>query len=238
MDIFDEHYEDDLIEPDRDGLPLIQYASIADPDSWPKADSSKLCLFEATNLVGRAIFGAEWTNEELLVRLGLPGPDIEPLSDADLERWKANGAAMARLLGVAGWIAQRSRDGALTGYIRHSLGGQLRTMPAHAWNVERPLPEFWRFGGPDLRNPVNARRYREQVYLFLDRAELGLAMARLTKRSVAFEEVRDWCHQWISEGRGNGMDPAWKVLKGEPRFRGVSRNFFRDAWNDAKQSMQ
>jgi len=45
--------------------PIITFAAIHNRQAWPKADSSKCCIFEAVDLIGRAKYGQEWTGAEL-----------------------------------------------------------------------------------------------------------------------------------------------------------------------------
>lgn len=235
LDIFDDRFEDYRLANSGNGWRLIQFEGIADPSSWPKAASSKICLFEATALVGRCMFGMEWTGEELLVDIGWADPGFVPLSIDQVRRFEMNNAALRRLDKVVEWIAQRCRDGEVTCFYRRRSGGALVQMSAHEWNIERPLSNFWLFGGHDLRAPGNALRFSEQVYIFLEKADVLRAIATLDTRSVPYEAVIEWCRQWMGSGQGNGMDRAWIAFHADPAHRDLSRDHvFRPAWREAK----
>lgn len=45
--------------------PMIGFLGLADREHWPKAESSKCSIFEALDVVGQALLGAEWTGQEL-----------------------------------------------------------------------------------------------------------------------------------------------------------------------------
>lgn len=45
--------------------PIISFSDLRNRDRWPKADSSKCSIFEAIEFVGTAIFGPDWSGEEL-----------------------------------------------------------------------------------------------------------------------------------------------------------------------------
>lgn len=47
-------------------VPVVTFAHVDEPATWPKAESAKCCIFEAINLIGSAKFGDEWTGKELL----------------------------------------------------------------------------------------------------------------------------------------------------------------------------
>lgn len=48
-----------------DRKPIIAFFELRNRDRWPKAESTKCCMFEALELVGCALFGPEWSGEEL-----------------------------------------------------------------------------------------------------------------------------------------------------------------------------
>jgi hypothetical protein len=51
------------------------------------------------------------------------------------------------------------------------------------------------------------------------------------------DQVIQWCRDWIANGKGNGMDNAWKSFKAIPAHCGLSRDdSFRPAWRIAKTS--
>lgn len=236
MDIWDDNYEDHCLIGSGNEWRLIRYDGVADQSEWPKADSSKVCLFEATTLVGRRMFGIEWTGEELLVRMGVPDPEFRQLSADQVQRFEDNMAAQRRLKQVAEWIAQRCRDGELSTYYRYCRGGALFEMAPHEWNIERPLANFWVFGGHDRRVPDNARRFSEQVYVFAGRDTLLKAASTIIGTRTTHEAAVQWCHRWMEDGNGSGMDKAWPAFRAEPAHHGLSRDdFFRPACLEAKR---
>ncbi|MEQ1883322.1 MAG: hypothetical protein ABL878_20405, partial [Burkholderiales bacterium] len=45
--------------------PFIAFSDLRNRDRWPRADSSRCCIFEAIELGGAALFGPDWSGEEL-----------------------------------------------------------------------------------------------------------------------------------------------------------------------------
>jgi hypothetical protein len=54
-----------VLEEDDPRNRIIKFANASDPVAWPKAPSEYLCIFEAINQVGAALFAADWTANEL-----------------------------------------------------------------------------------------------------------------------------------------------------------------------------
>lgn len=77
---------------------------------------------------------------------------------------------------------------------------------------------------------------RQKPYEMIRVARIDLLRAfppRKTARASYVENV-DWCAKWIASGNGNGMDKAWQSFTLKPQNKGISRDSFRLAWNEAK----
>lgn len=58
-------------------------------------------------------------------------------------------------------------------------------------------------------------------------------------RKVSYEDVVQWCRNWIEGGRGTDGNKAWKEFSILPEFAGFSReDVFRPAWKKAKTKKQ
>jgi hypothetical protein len=89
---------------------------------------------------------------------------------------------------------------------------------------------------------------REWVSATNDRAKDGYLMVEVRRDPllshfplpaaslpVTHEEVVAWCRNWIAEGRGHGMDRAWKDFRADPAHIGLSRDdVLRPALREAK----
>lgn len=53
---------------------IIKFANAANADSWPKAASTYICIFEAINQAGSALFGDQWSGKELLATFWKQSP--------------------------------------------------------------------------------------------------------------------------------------------------------------------
>lgn len=70
-----------------EGPPVIGTLAKLPRASWPKADSSKCSIFEAVDLVGRALLGEDWNGDELLVTKWWLAPETaEKAHQEELER--------------------------------------------------------------------------------------------------------------------------------------------------------
>jgi hypothetical protein len=61
------------------------------------------------------------------------------------------------------------------------------------------------------------------------------AFAPTPSPRLTYEQVIEWCRDWIAEGNGTGMDGAWIAFHADPAHAGFSRDdVFRPAWKEAK----
>lgn len=66
---------------------IIISPTVDNPAYWPKADTGKCCIFEAINMVGRAMHGDRWDNSELrALDWPMPPADAEELRLAELRK--------------------------------------------------------------------------------------------------------------------------------------------------------
>lgn len=56
---------------------IIRFPTVQFPNSWPKAPSQYAFIYAAINLVGAAIFGSDWSGEELLAVTWIESPRAE-----------------------------------------------------------------------------------------------------------------------------------------------------------------
>lgn len=154
------------------------------------------------------------------------------------DAWETNQAASVRLEGVASCLAQKCRDGDISGFYRMKGGGRLNPMVPDDWNVEDIVSKFLANGGYQRWFTDSLPAQQLVVYIFFNTSEINAIAAMLDpsitrKRSHA--EVVQWCVDWITAGKGNWMDTAWDKFKTDPKHAGLSRDhFFRPAWSEAK----
>ncbi|MEZ5748892.1 MAG: hypothetical protein R3D83_03085 [Caenibius sp.] len=105
-------------------------------------------------------------------------------------------------------------------------------------------------GSPDIMWQGDPRSFDREYDSFGDdaRATGGYLLVEVERDGVlrswpnpvnlprkSFDEVINWCTDWISSGRGNGMDRAWESFSAAPEHVGLSRDYvFRPAWRKAK----
>ena len=74
-----------IVEPFRTPRsPAITFPTIGSVDTWPKAESSKCCIFEAVNIVGRAQFREKWTGAELMSLVWIESPETAEARQSEL----------------------------------------------------------------------------------------------------------------------------------------------------------
>lgn len=264
--------------------PFIDQLLAAAPNQWPNADSTKCFILKAVDIVGSAMFGADWRGNELsvlnwpirpkvaydsyrenLTRYredraefakfhGLTSNEINAHVQSYYEHisrlaelkwlqgeqlaWETNQAATVRLERVASCLAQKCRDGDISGFYRMKGGGRLDPMGPEDWNVEDIVSKYFANGGYQRWIADSHPAQQLFVYIFFDMSEINAIAARLdpsicSKRT--YDEAVQWCVDWITNGKGNGMDKAWDEFKTDPKHKGLTRDdFFRPAWKEAK----
>jgi hypothetical protein len=93
-------------------------------------------------------------------------------------------------------------------------------------------------------NPSKKHKFWEQR-LFVKKADWVNFKNRLfdfgehgQRPALSNDDIVKWCEEWISTGKGNGMDKAWGAFKSEPQHQGLSRDdCFRPAWKEAKNNI-
>lgn len=111
---------------------------------------------------------------------GQPCEHILAWYDEQRERkWEANRSATLRLQRTVEWMAQCCRDGALASYARLRIGGGLWPVSDWEWNVDAPLDQFVRDGGPKRHFPKFQHTGPYEAYLFFRRADLEALFDRL-----------------------------------------------------------
>lgn len=101
--------------------------------------------------------------------------------------------------------------------------------PNEEW-VPIPSPQWQRLEVAP-RDPSRTAPYE---FIRVARSSLLSAFPPLPARRASYIENVAWCSKWIAEGKGTGMDKAWPAFTREPEHKGISRENFRLAWNEAK----
>lgn len=100
-------------------------------------------------------------------------------------------------------------------------GSDWEEVPSAQWNRIDVAPR-----DPDRHQPYEMIR--------VSRANLlNVFPPSATARASHAENVI-WCTEWMAGGNGKGMDKAWPSFTCEPSHKGISRDSFRLAWNEAK----
>ena len=102
-------------------------------------------------------------------------------------------------------------------------------LPGSEWEAI-PSPQ-WAKLDVAPRNPARHAPY-EQILVSRNQLLKVFPTPKVVRASHAQAVSR--CRRWIDEGKGNGSDKAWPFFKDDPQHIGLSRETFRQAWNEAK----
>jgi len=82
--------------------------------------------------------------------------------------------------------------------------------------------------------PRDPERHQPYEMIRVSRANLLSVFPPPAAPRASHEENVIWCTKWMAGGNGKGMDKAWPSFTREPSHKGISRDSFRLAWNEAK----
>ena len=107
--------------------------------------------------------------------------------------WETNQAATVRLEGVASCLAQKCRDGDISGFYRMKDGGRLNPMVPEDWNVEDIVSKFLAHGGYQRWFNDSPPAQQLPVFIFFDKSEIE-ATAAMLQHNVISKSATDLSH--------------------------------------------
>lgn len=195
--------------------------SLSEALSWIAFKNSKNCNALNSALVTSPVEDLPDARSELaeavakLANLGQSG--IIELTGKYIEHFDASAGMISRAVIPANDLRHFRQFDLINDGLRRGNGFAYRsTTEGYEWRVE-----------------ANSRDFYDQVEV--DRAALTGQFPPPSLELMTDQEVLQWCRDWISSGKGNGMDKAWLAFKILPRALGLSRDeVFRRLWKKAK----
>lgn len=141
-----------------------------DPNQWPREPSGYVFLARAFDMIGRAMFGPNWTGEECLA--GQPRLLTSPQSPDAMAVHKTALAAYEKKKTVQNEIAMRCESRQINSAFRYVEGGEMLDINPICWNTDNLDPRF-ALCQLDPRNPFGSAISGDHFgWIFLEREDL------------------------------------------------------------------